>query len=74
MDDGGGDRWGEGVSVGETGQDLDVGTGPVAAHLTSAFLWEKTRNFEEKGGEEEAETPGEEECDGRNSDQQQLRG
>lgn len=51
---GGGDRWGEGVSVGETGQDLNVGL--MAAHLTSAFLREKTCNFEEKGGEEEAET------------------
>lgn len=59
MDGGGGDRWGEGVSVGETGQHLNVGL--MAAHLTSAFLREKTCNFEEKGGEEEAETPGEEE-------------
>lgn len=47
------------MSVDETGQDLNVGL--MAAHLTSAFLREETCNFEEKGGEEEAETPGEEE-------------
>lgn len=47
-------RWGEGVSVGETGQDLNVGTGLMsAARLASAFLWEKTSNFGEKGSEEE---------------------
>lgn len=58
---GGGVTGGEKVCVSGTGQDLNVGAAVTAAHLTSAFLWEKTCNFEEKGGEEEAETPGEEE-------------
>lgn len=36
------DRWGDDVFVGETGQDLNLGTGLMAACLTSALLWEKT--------------------------------
>lgn len=48
------DRWGDDVFVGETGQDLNLGTGLMAACLTSALLWEKSSDFEQKGREEEA--------------------
>lgn len=36
------------MSVGESGQDLNVSTGLTAAHLTSALVWEKTWKRVEK--------------------------